>query len=117
MRIFDSYRPGNRQLNMSLFWEFDTTDFDFFQNKRLVATRVISLGRLLDWYAAFDIYGGIKAFRKIAKEEVIGLSDKDLDFMCRSLHIKKEDTRCYISKQLRQQHLLTKEPGSSPVHH
>ena len=92
-------------MNMSLFWEFDTSDFDFQKNRRLVATRVVSLGRLNDWYAAFDIYGGIKAFRKIAKEEVIGLNDKDLDFMCRSLHIKKEDTLCFKRRQLRQHYL------------
>ena len=60
MRVFESDTPGKRQMNMALFWEFDTKDFDFQKNKRLVATRVISLGRLNDWYAAFDIYGGIR---------------------------------------------------------
>lgn len=105
MRVFDSYRPGKRQMNMGLFWEYDTVDFDFEKNKRLVATRVIMLGRLNDWYAAFDIYGGIPAFRKIARDEVVGLDDRDLDFMCRSLHLKKEETQCYIKKQLRLKHL------------
>ena len=90
---------------MALFWEYDTKEFDFEKNKRLVATRVISLGRLNDWYAAFDIYGGIQRFRDIAKEEVVGLNDCDLGFMCRSLHLKKEETQCFIRKQLRLKHM------------
>lgn len=105
MHVFESYRPSNRLPDTALFWEYDMTGFDFMENRRLVATRIISLGRLHDWYAAFDLYGGIKGFRKLAKEEVIGLSDRDLDFMCRSLHLKKEETQCYIRKQLRQKHL------------
>lgn len=105
MRIFDSYRPGNRRINKALFGEYDMVAFDFWKNKRLVATRVVSLGRLNDWYAAFDLYGGIDAFRKIAQDDVIGLNDKDLEFMCQALHLKKEDTQCYIRKQLRLQHL------------
>ena len=105
MRVFDSYTPGGHQLNMGLLWEYDTTDFDFIKNKRLVATRVIMLGRLNDWYAAFDIYGGIKGFRKIAKNEVIGLNDKDLNFMCRALNLKEEETQCYIRRQLRAKYL------------
>lgn len=105
MRVFDSYRPDKRQMNMGLFWDYDTTNFDFEKNKRLVATRVIMLGRLNDWYAAFDMYGGIPAFRIIARDEVVGLDDRDLDFMCRSLHLKKEETQCYIRKQSRLKHL------------
>ena len=83
---------------MALFWKFDTKDFDFQRNKSLVTTCVISLGRLNDWYVAFDVYGGVKAFRKIAKEEVIGLTDKNLVFMCWSLHIKKGNTQCFKRK-------------------
>ena len=103
MRVFDSYTPGGHKLNMSLFWEYNTADFDFIKNRRLVATRVIMLGQLNDWFAAFDLYGGIKGFRKIAKEEVIGLDDKSFNFMCRALDIKEEDTLCYNRKQLRQE--------------
>ena len=105
MRIFDSYKPGDNQMNMALFWDLKTKGFDFQKNRRIVATRVITLGGLEDWYAAFDLYGGIKGFRKIAKEEVIGLDDKNFSFMCRALHLRKEDTQCYKRKQLRQQHL------------
>ena len=105
MRVFDTYTPGGHKLNMSLFWEYDTTNFDFDKNRRLVAKRVIMLGRLNDWYAAFDLYGGINGFRAIARDEVIGLDDKSFNFMCRALDIKEEDTLCYKRKQLRQDYL------------
>lgn len=105
MRFFDTYIPGGHMINMSLFWEYDTRNFDFVKNKRLVAERVITLGRLNDWYAAFDMYGGIEGFRKIAKDEVIGLDDKSFNFMCRALNLKEEETLCYKRKQLRQSYL------------
>ena len=61
--------------------------FDWQKYRRVVAERVISMGRLSDWYAAFDLYGGIRGFSKIAKEEVVDLSPRNLDFMCRALNI------------------------------
>ena len=79
--------------------------FDWQKYRRVVAERVISMGRLSDWYAAFDLYGGIRGFRKIAKEEVVDLSPRNLDFMCRAFNINIEDTKCYRQQQLRQAHL------------
>ena len=90
---------------MSLFWEYDTANFDFIKNRGFVAQRVIMLGRLNDWFAAFDLYGGIDGFRKIARDEVIGLDDKSFNFMCKALDLKEEDTLCYKRKRLRQIYL------------
>ena len=79
--------------------------FDWQRYRRVVVERVISMGRLSDWYGAFDLYGGIRGFRKIARDEVVDLSPRNLDFMCRALNIKIEDTACYKRLQLRQAHL------------
>lgn len=79
--------------------------FDWNKYRKVVAERVISMGRLSDWYAAFDMYGGIRGFRKIAKDEVVGLSPRDLGFICQALNIKKEETKCYKQKLLREAHL------------
>lgn len=79
--------------------------FDWQKYRRVVVERVISLGRLSDWYAAFDMYGGISGFRKIARDEAVDLSPRDFDFMCKALNIKEEDTKCYKQAQLRKQHL------------
>lgn len=80
-------------------------DFDWQKYRRVVVERVISMGRLSDWYAAFDMYGGIRGFRKIARDEVVDLSLRDLDFMCHALNIKEEDTKCYRRAQSRKEHL------------
>ena len=100
--IFDTYSKGNHNMNMSLFWEYKTDNFDFEKNAKLVATRVISLGTLEDWYAAFDIYGYM-GFRKIAKEKVQGLDPKNFNFMCYALELNKEETECYKSQLWRNQ--------------
>lgn len=108
MRIFDSYEAerGRNKMNTGLFWEYRMEDFDWQKYRKTVVERVISMGRLSDWYAAFDLYGGIRGVRKIARDEVVDLSPRDFDFMCKALNIKKEDTRCYKQAQLRAAHLI-----------
>ena len=107
MKIFQTYsqEKGKYKINNALFWDYNLDSFNWQKYRRTVAERVIALGRLSDWYAAFDLYGGIRGFRKIAKEEVIDLTPRDLDFMCKALNINKTETECYRRAQLRNQHL------------
>ncbi len=105
MNFFRDYHAGGHTLDMSLFWEYDKDKIDFQKHRRLVVTRIISFGGLNDWYAGFDLYGGIEGFTRIAKEEVTDLTPKDFNFMCLALGLKKEETLCYIKKQLRQRRL------------
>lgn len=107
MQPFTTYKEqkGKHQLNQGLLWEYALDNFDWQKYRRVVAERVIAMGRLFDWYAAFDLYGGIRGFRKIARDEVVDLSPRDLDFMCRALNIEKTETKCYKQAQLRQARL------------
>lgn len=107
MKIFQTYRVerGKNRVSNGLLWEYRIEDFDWQKYRKTVVERVISMGRLSDWYAAFDLYGGIRGFRKIAREEVVDISERDLDFMCRALNINKKETRCYKQTQLRKKHL------------
>ena len=105
MKFFEKYTPGNRKINPSFFWDYDIQNTDLTKSKRLVATRIIKMGRLEDFYAAFDQFGGIRAFAKIAKNEVTGLSNKELNFICQAFGFKKETTQCYKNAQLRERHL------------
>ena len=107
MRIFQTYidEKGKHQINRGLLWEYRLDGFDWQKYRRVVVERVIKLGRLSDWYGAFDLYGGICGFRKIVRDEVVDLTPRELDFVCRALNIKVEDTRCYKQTQLRLQHL------------
>lgn len=107
MKIFTTYSKerGLHKINRALLWDYQMDTFDWQKSRRVVAERVISMGRLSDWYGAFDLYGGIKGFRKVAKDEVVDLTPRNLDFMCRALNLKKEETKCYKQLQLRQAHL------------
>ena len=105
MRFFDKYTPGKRKINPALLWDYDTDDLNPQQCKRLIATRTIQLGKLEDFYAAFDTFGGISGFAKIAKEEVSGLSNNELNFICYAFNLKKKETQCYKKAQSRKQHL------------
>ena len=79
MTIFDEYKTytGNSSISPSLLWEYD-------------------------FYAAFNLYGGIEGFREIIKE-VPNLSPMDMNFVCIVFNLKKEELKCYTRKQLRNQ--------------
>lgn len=103
MKLFTTYKDekGRHRVNPGLLWEYKMEGFDWQKYRKTVVERVISMGRLSDWYAAFDLYGGISGFRKIARDEVVDLSPRDLEFMCRALNIEKTETRCYKQAQSR----------------
>ena len=107
MTAFTTYKEERvrHPLNTGLLWEYHLDNFDWQKYRKTVAERVISMGRLSDWYAAFDLYGGIRGFRKIARDEVVDLSPRDLDFMCKALNIDKTKTKCYKQAQLRKARL------------
>ncbi len=105
MRFFEEYVPGNRKLNPGLLWDYDINQLQPQMYRRLMVTRVIQMGRLEDFYAAFDMFGGIEGFVRIAQNEVSGLTDKELNFICCAFDLKKEQTQCYRKAQLRQAHL------------
>ena len=66
MQVFTTYKEqkGKHQVNRGLLWEYALDGFDWQKYRRVVAERVIAMGRLSDWYGAFDLYGGIRGFRK-----------------------------------------------------
>ena len=107
MTAFTTYsgEKGRHGINPGLLWEYQLEGFDWQKYRRVVVERVIAMGRLSDWYAAFDLYGGIRGFRKIARDEAVDISPRDLNFVCHALNIKPEDTKCYKQAQLRKARL------------
>ena len=107
MKIFTTYpkEKGQHRINAGLLWDYRLEDFDWQKYRKTVVERVIALGRLSDWYAAFDLYGGIRGFRRIARDEVVDLSPRDLNFMCHALNLNLEETKCYKQAQLRKARL------------
>ena len=102
MTLFDEYKeyPGEVTISPSLLWEYDLRHFDWQQARSIVVQRVIERGCAEDYFAAFDLYGGIAGFREILRE-VSTLSDKDMNFVCTFFNLKKEELRCYTRRLLR----------------
>lgn len=103
MKCFTTYpvEKGKHKINPGLLWEYRLDNFDWQKNRWIVVERVVSLGRLSDFYAAFDLYGGYCGFRKIVRDEAIDLSPRNLDFACHALNLDPTETLCYKREQAR----------------
>ena len=104
MTIFDDYKKYKDLYSVypTLLWEYDLSDFDWWKSRKIVVQRILERGWLKDFYAAFNIYGGIEGFREIVKD-VPYLSPRDINFVCIAFNLKKEELRCYTRKLLREQ--------------
>ncbi|MEA5063075.1 MAG: hypothetical protein VB054_07080 [Petrimonas sp.] len=102
MTIFDEYKDHADQVSISpsLLWEYDLSNFNWLKSRKIVVQRIIERGWLKDFYAAFNLYGGIEGFREIIKE-IPSLSEKDMNFVCKAFNLEKEELKCYTRKQLR----------------
>ncbi len=98
MVLLNAYHVGNRKPNSALFWEYDMKTFDWQKSKNLVVQRIIELGEPEDFFAAFDMYGGIEGFKEVIKS-VAYLNDLDIHFVCTIFELKKEELRCYTKRQ------------------
>lgn len=89
MIIFDRYEQnkGKHRISPALLWEYDLQRFDWHRSRRLVVQRVVERGRVEDYFAAFDLYGGIEDFRGILRE-VATLPERDMNFVCKVFDLK-----------------------------
>lgn len=99
--FYSQYIPGHRTIDPRLLWEYDVRTFDWERGAPIVAARVVELGWPEDWFAAFDIYGGLEGFREKIKQAAY-LSEKNMAFVCTVFDLKKEELECYKRTQLRQ---------------
>lgn len=119
MKSFTTYKfeCGKYTINPGLLWEYRLEDFDWQKNRRIVVERVMAMGRLTDFYAAFDLYGGIRGFKRIVRDEVIDMSPRDLNFACHAFHLDPTETRCYKHAQARQKAIFpTNDVTPDPSH-
>lgn len=106
MSIFSDYaKHKDAKFSEGLFWEFDVDKFDWEQSAGTVVQRVIERGDINDYYAAINLYGGMKNFRAIIRDKVPYLSPRDLNFASKTFKIKKEKMLCYTLRQLASEHL------------
>lgn len=103
MVLLDDYKSGGHNINRALLWEYDVDNFDWQNSKVIVVQRVIEMGEPEDFYAAFDLYGGVDGFREIIKT-LPYLNDIDINFVCVFFNLKREDLRCCTRRQSIQKH-------------
>jgi hypothetical protein len=68
---------------------------------------VIERGWENDYYAVFNLYGGVKGVREMIKEISGQLHPKDEAFVCAVFNLKKEDLQCYTKKRLKAERLTS----------
>ncbi len=105
MKCFEGYVPMNRPYNKALVWDYDTETMDNETLRQILVTRTIQIGKLEDFYAIFDMYGGFEKVKEIAKNEITDLDDRQFNFMCHAFNLKKTETQCYKKRQSRKKHL------------
>jgi len=104
--LFSDFRKhSDSAIRPSLLWEYDLEHLDFYKMRNVVVQRVLERGRRDDYYAMLNLYG-IEGVREALKE-IPYMSEKDMNFACFTFDIKKEDLRCYKSKQSHRQHFCS----------
>lgn len=101
--FFEKYKlHTDAQIRKSLLWEYETDKIDLHQMRNVIVQRVVERGRMNDFYAILNIYG-LQGVTEAIKQ-IHFLNSKDLAFVCSVFEIKKEELKCYIRKQLKDEH-------------
>lgn len=81
-----------------LFWDVDTTDFDFDKHKSHLIQKVLEYGNINDWSLLKSVYR-----LETIKEVSLNLRSLDvvtLSYLSTIFKIDKTEFRCYKHKQL-----------------
>jgi len=84
------------ELSENLFWDTDIETLDAEHNARFIIERVLTRGRLSDWFNLYHYYG----YDRI-KEEVVTiryLDEVTLNFCSSFFSLPKSEFRCYTQK-------------------
>ncbi|MDR2968764.1 MAG: hypothetical protein LBV32_04060 [Tannerellaceae bacterium] len=79
------------EIRLSLLWDCDMKGFDWNESRSAVVERVVKLGVMSDFYAAFRLYGGLDNFIKILRDEVRGLNRQDISFVKAVFHLNEDE--------------------------
>ncbi len=85
----------------NLFWDINEDTLDRDQHARFIIERVITRGRLRDWFTLVRLYG-----LEWIKKEVLQIRYLDpvtLQFCSNLFNVPKSDFRCYTQPQSIQQ--------------
>ncbi len=93
----DIFQKENMQLNKTLFWDTNPDELDYEKHARFIIERVLTRGKLSDWFEALRYYGWERI--KTESLQIRYLDDLTLSFCSVIFEIPKTQFRCYILKQ------------------
>lgn len=85
------------QLSQHLLWDVDPNNFDIDTYPQWTIKRVLEYGEMSDWQIILSHFG-IQRISEACKT-MRTLDPKALSFICLLSNTKKEDYRCYNTKQ------------------
>jgi len=102
--FFSDYQTHKQEtISKTILWEYNTDDasWDWIKMAKIVVQRVLLYGRMEDYYAMFQLYGGFEPVKKIVIQ-IPSLPSKELNWCCLLFDLNKEDFLCYRRTQSRQ---------------
>lgn len=90
------------KLGRHIFWDSDPAKVDLEQHARQVIERIVTRGKLEDFFAARDYYGWERIKKEVVK--IRSLDIKTLTFLSTILHIPITQFRCYRNEPSNLQH-------------
>ncbi len=90
------------KLGKHLFWDTPTDNVDLEKHARKIIERIVTRGRLEDWFAMKDYYGLDRIKQEVV--QIRSLDDKTHTFLASIFQIPKEDFRCFSNRLLNQPH-------------
>lgn len=80
-------------LSKHLLWDIDAQELDPNKHARFIVERVLTRGRLSDWFEIQTYYGWERLKKEVVK--IRSLDSLTLNFCSKLFHIPKEQFRCY----------------------
>ncbi|MCB0540941.1 MAG: hypothetical protein KDE33_25750 [Bacteroidetes bacterium] len=84
------------KLSPHLFWDIDLKDLNFEKHARFIIERVLTRGRLSDWFEIQSYYGWERLKKEVLK--IRSMDSLTLNFCSKLFHIPKEQFRCYTTE-------------------
>jgi hypothetical protein len=83
-------------LPRELFWDVDPAKLDVQMHAKTIISRVVELGRLVDWKRVRGHYGDAEMKRVLMS--LRDLSPQGVSLCCAAFGLRKEDFRCCTGK-------------------
>jgi len=90
-------RQSCEEFTTNLFWDTDVSTLDVEKYPAYVIQRVLEYGEMQDWRLINKLYG-LPKIVEVCKE-LRSLDPVCLSFICAISHTKKEEYRCYRTRQ------------------